>query len=67
MRIHELVDKPEIYVTNEEQQLLNKLEDLTVVDTPQPREQWVTQNLLRKNLVKRYTREGQTFVVKNKN
>lgn len=67
MRINELVDKPEIYVTNEEQQLLNKLEDLTVVDTLQPREQWVTQNLLRKNLVKRYTREGQTFVVKNKN
>ena len=67
MRIHELLDNFEIYVTNEEQQLLNKLEDLTVVDTLQPREQWVTQNLLRKNLVKRYTREGQTFVVKNKN
>lgn len=66
MRINELVDSPEIYVTNEERQLLKKLEDLTEVDILEPREQWVTQNLLRKNLVKRYTREGQTFVVKSK-
>lgn len=65
MRINELVDTFEIYATNEERNLLERLIEPVVFDTLAPREQWITQNMLKKSLVKRYTKEGQTYVVKN--
>ena len=65
MRINELVDKFEIYANNEEQRLIEKLTDPVVFENLEPREQWVVQNMLRKSLVKRYTREGQIYIVKN--
>lgn len=66
MKINELLDNFEIYATNEEHQLLNKISEPTVLETLEEREQWLAKNLIIKSLAKTYKVEGQTVVVKNK-
>jgi len=65
MKINELLDNFQIYATNEEHHVMEKLQQPVVLDTLEEREQQVVRNMIVKSLVKRYTKEGQVFVVKN--
>jgi hypothetical protein len=53
MKINELIDSFEIWTTNEEKQLLKKLETPTKLKALDERDQVNVQSLIRKSLVKK--------------
>jgi hypothetical protein len=65
MKINELLDNFEIYATNEERRLLDKLHTPTMLETLDEREQLVAQNMITKSLIRCYKKEDHTFVIKN--
>jgi len=65
MKINELVQDFVIQTSNEEQEVLNKLEQITRLDKFLERDQEVIRNLINKSLVKRIDQNGKTMVVAN--
>ena len=65
MKINELVQDFVIQTSNEEQEVLNKLEQITRLDKFLERDQEVIRNLINKSLVKRINQNGKTLVVAN--
>ena len=53
MKINELIDSFEIWTTNEEKQLLKKLETPTKLKALEEQDQYRVQSLIRKSLVKK--------------
>jgi hypothetical protein len=53
MKINELIDSFEIWTTNEEKQLLKKLETPTKLKALEEQDQYRVQALIRKSLVKK--------------
>lgn len=53
MKINELIRSFEIYTTNEEQQLLTKLQRPTKLSSLPERDQQIAENLIRKSLLKK--------------
>jgi len=53
MKINELIDSFEIWTTNEEKQLLKKLETPTKLKALDEQDQYKVQSLIRKSLVKK--------------
>ena len=65
MKINELVQDFVIQTSNEEQEVLNKLEQITRLDKFLERDQEVIRNLINKSLVKRIDQNGKIMVVAN--
>ena len=65
MKINELVTEFVIQTSNEEQQMLDKLKEITNMDNFLEREQEVIRNLINKSLVRRIERGNKTLVVAN--
>lgn len=65
MKLNELIQDFTIYTTNEEKQVLSKIDDLMSIDTFTEREQAIIENLIRKSLVSKVQQRGSTLVMAN--
>ena len=65
MRINELIQEFTIQTSNEEKDMLSKLQSIKNLDTFMERAQEVINQLIRKSLVRRMDKDGQTMVVAN--
>jgi len=65
MKINELVQDFVIQTSNEEKEILKKLENITRLDNFLERDQEVIRNLINKSLVKRINQKDKTLVVAN--
>jgi len=65
MKINELIGDFEIFVTNEEQELLEKLEEIRPIEFYDERERFVIENLIRKSLITKISRNNSYMVVRN--
>ncbi len=66
MKLNELIEDFTIYTTNEEQQVLSKIDDMMSIDIFTDREQVIIENLVRKSLVSKVQQEnGSTLVMAN--
>ena len=65
MRINELIQEFTIQTSNEEKDMLSKLQSVKNLDTFMERDQEVINQLIRKSLVRRMDKDGQTRVVAN--
>ena len=65
MRINELIQEFTIQTSNEEKDMLSKLQSVKNLDTFMERDQEVVNQLIRKSLVRRMDKDGQTMVVAN--
>ena len=65
MKISEVLKQLEIFVSNEEKVILNKLETLLPIDSYNDRERFVIENLVRKSLVSKVKHNNTYMVVKN--
>jgi len=65
MKINELLSSFYIYITNEEREIYNKLDERTSLTEFDERERFVIQNLIRKSLVSKVVANGQELVVRN--
>lgn len=65
MKINELLGSFEIYSTNEEDQLLAKLDNLTPLHSFPERQRFVIENLIKKSLVSKRMLGKQVMVIRN--
>ena len=65
MKINELLGSFEIYSTNEEDQLLAKLKNLTPLHSFPERQRFVIENLIKKSLVSKRMLGKQVMVIRN--
>ena len=65
MKVSELLGSFEIFSTNEEDQLLAKLDTLTPLQSFPERQRFVIENLIKKSLVSKKMRGTQVMVIKN--
>ena len=65
MKLNELIQDFTIYTTNEEKELLSKIDDIMSLDTFTEREQAIIENLIRKSLVSKVQQRGSTLVMAN--
>lgn len=65
MKINELIKSFVIQMSNEENEIYEKLEVRSPLSMFSEREQFIIQNLIRKSLVSKVVLNGQTLVVKN--
>lgn len=65
MKLNELLGNFTIYTTNEEKQILSKIDDIMSLDTFTEREQAIIENLIRKSLVSKIHKKGSTLVMAN--
>ena len=65
MKLNELIEDFTIYTTNEEKQVLSKIDDLMSIDSFSEREQTIIENLIRKSLVSKVQQKGSTLVMVN--
>ena len=67
MKINELISQFEIYATNEEKELLEKIDKPSLFDSFNERERLIIDNLVKKSLLSRLSHKGITLVVRNGN
>jgi hypothetical protein len=65
MKLNELIQDFTIYTTNEEKEVLSKIDDMMSLDTFSEREQTIIENLIRKSLVSKVQRRGSILVMAN--
>lgn len=65
MKINELLGSFEIFVTNEEKELLERVEGLQSIDCYNEREKFVIENLIKKSLITKVVRNNSYMVMKN--
>lgn len=65
MQINELIGAFNIAVTNEEQDVLDKMQDIAPMTSYDERTQFIIENLIKKALVSKLVRNKETLVVKN--
>jgi RNA-binding protein YhbY len=65
MKLNELIDAFTIYTTNEEKEMLSRIDDMMSLDAFTEREQAIIENLIRKSLVSKVQRRGSTLVMAN--
>lgn len=65
MKINDLISSFTIQLSNEENVILEKLNNVCALSQFNEREQFVIQSLIRKSVVSKIARNGQTLVVKN--
>ena len=65
MKLNDLISHFEIQTTNEEAELLDKIEDVMIPEQFTEREQTVIENLIRKSLITKIVEDGKVYLVKN--
>lgn len=65
MKINEIVNKFEIFVSNEEKEVLEKMQGTSPMEAYSERERFVIENLIRKSLVSKVRYENTYMVRKN--
>jgi hypothetical protein len=65
MKLNELLQDFVIFQTNEETEVLERLEGIKHLETFSEREQAIIENLIRKSLVSKVQRNGSTLVMVN--
>ena len=65
MKINELLSSFYIYITNEERELYDQLNERTAITQFDERQQFIIQNLIRKSLVSKVVANGQELVIRN--
>lgn len=65
MKLNELLQDFQIFQTNEESEVLKRLEGIKALETFSEREQAIIENLIRKSLVSKVQRNGSTLVMVN--
>ena len=65
MKVNELISRFTIAMTNEEAALLKKMEGVRSMTFYTEREQFVIENLIRKSLVSKVTKDNSVYVIKN--
>lgn len=65
MKINELIKQFEIFITNEEQNLLGNIDSPTPLNSFNEREQFIIANLIRKSLITKVNNHGNVLVIKN--
>tara|TARA_B100000676_G_C17895547_1_gene741653 strand:+ start:544 stop:759 length:216 start_codon:yes stop_codon:yes gene_type:complete len=65
MKINELLGRFEIFTTNEESELLTKLDIETPLQSFPERQRFVIENMIKKSLVSKKMRGKQVMVIKN--
>lgn len=65
MKINELIDRFEIFTTNEEQKLLDKMDGISPIEYYNERERFVIENLIKKSLVSKVKHNNSYMVKKN--
>ena len=65
MKINELLSEFYIYITNEEREIYNSLNERTSLTEFDERQRFIIQNLIRKSLVSKVVANGQELVVRN--
>lgn len=67
MKIDEVLKQFQIFVSLEEQEVLNKMEGIRAIEMYNEREQFIIENLIRKSLVSKVQRNNTFMVMKNDN
>ena len=65
MKLNELIEDFTIFTTNEEDELLSKLDSVRLLASFTEREQAIIENLIRKSLVSKVHNKGSTMVLAN--
>jgi hypothetical protein len=65
MKFNELISHFEIQTSNEEAELLDKIEDVMIPEQFTEREQPVIENLIRKSLITKIVENNKVYLVKN--
>lgn len=65
MKINDLIENFEIFVSNEEQKLLDSIEGVKSIEYFNEREQVVIENLIRKSLVSKVRNKNSYMVMRN--
>lgn len=65
MKINELISDFEIYVSNEESALLNRMQHTQPLASFTEREQFIIENMIRKSIVTKIVKNNQILVVSN--
>lgn len=65
MKLNELINEFEIFVSNEEKEVLNRIEGLRPMEAYNERERFVIESLIRKSLVSKVKHNNTYMVVKN--
>jgi hypothetical protein len=65
MKLNDLISHFEIQTTNEETELLDKIEDVMIPEQFTEREQTVIENLIRKSLITKIVENNKVYLVKN--
>tara|TARA_B110000503_G_scaffold117004_1_gene176576 strand:+ start:5679 stop:5885 length:207 start_codon:yes stop_codon:yes gene_type:complete len=66
MKIHEVLKQFEIFVTNEEKEILERMDKVLPLAAYNERERFVIENLVRKSMVSKVRQQNNTYmVVKN--
>lgn len=65
MKLNELIQTFDIWMSNEERCLMEKIDQPLPLTSFTPREQVLIKNLHHKSLVSKVSKNGYTFVVKN--
>jgi len=67
MKMNDLITDFDIFVTNEEQNLLDKINSPCYIDNLTERERFVAENLVKKSLLTRVNYKGMMVVKPNEN
>lgn len=65
MKFNELISHFEIQTSNEEAELLDKIEDVMIPEQFTEREQTVIENLIRKSLITKIVENDKVYLLKN--
>ena len=65
MKLNELVGQVEIFVSNEEKDLLNDFKGVMLPEQLTERQQGLIESLIRKSLISKVNYKGQLYLVKN--
>lgn len=65
MKINELIKNFSIFLSNEEQSVLEQVETIAPLNSFQEREQMILNDLIRKSVVRKIKHNDQIMVVKN--
>jgi hypothetical protein len=65
MKLNDLISHFEIQTTNEETELLDKIQDVMIPEQFTEREQTVIENLIRKSLITKIVENDKVYLVKN--
>jgi len=65
MKLNELIGQVEIFVSNEEKQLLNDFKGVMLPEQFTERQQGIIESLIRKSLITKVTHKGKLYLVKN--